>query len=477
MGRPFFFRISEIVQRNNSLLCVGLDPQPGRFAGEDILTFNRRIIDATADLVCAFKPNFAFYEAQGLSGLEALRETIAYIHEKCVPAILDAKRGDIGSTAQAYADAAFRVWGADAITLNPYLGKDSIAPFADYEDRGVLVLCHTSNPGAGELQTLDVEGRPLYERVAEISQHWSQYNNIGLVVGATYPKVLSEIRRLLPDTWFLVPGIGAQGGDLATAVDAGLDVSHQGLIVNAGRSVIYADNPREAALKLRNRINDVRAQHQVQHGGTYHVQKPDSSLSTEIILALHELQAIQFGEFTLKSGQISPIYIDLRLLVSDAAVMRLAAQAYAKVTSTLSFDRIAAIPFGGLPIGQAVALELGRPLIYPRKDVKTYGTGNKIEGRYLAGETAIVLDDLITNGSSKFEALEPLKEAGLQVKDVVVLIDREQGGAAELEKAGYQLHSVLTISKILEVLFAKERISRDLKADVEAFLSANESGM
>ena len=260
MGHGFFHWLEESIEKNDSLLCVGLDPRVDRLAGEDVFAFNQRIIDATSDLVCAYKPNFAFYEALGLSGLEALQRTVEYIHQRGLPVILDAKRGDIGPTAEAYAHAAFHVWAADAVTVNPYLGGDSVAAFAQHEDKGVFVLCHTSNPSAEELQTLDVGGQPLYLQVAELVRKWNTHGNIGLVVGATYPQVLAEMRRTFPEMWFLVPGVGAQGGDLEATVHAGLNADGRGLIINVARSVIFADDPRRVARDLRDRINAIRRQ-------------------------------------------------------------------------------------------------------------------------------------------------------------------------------------------------------------------------
>ncbi len=461
----FYDWLEEAAGRNNSLVCVGLDPRPEKLApGDDLLGFNRRIIDATRDLVCAYKPNFAFYEAAGPQGLDALRRTVAYVHETTgVPVILDAKRGDIGSTAAAYARAAFEVWGADALTVNPYLGQDAVTPFTTYADRGVFLLCHTSNPGATDLQTLPCPSRPLYEIVAEKAVEWGT----GLVVGATYPEALARVRALAPRQWILLPGIGAQGGDVKSALAAGLRDDGLGVVVNSSRGILYADDPRRAAADLRRRINAARA------------DLPSTSLDfrTALTLALADIGAVQFGEFTLASGKKSPIYVDLRLLASHPLILRQVTHAYADLLRrTLNVGpqqmgvRLAAIPYAALPIGTAVALDLGLPLIYPRKEAKAYGTARQIEGEFEPGDRAIVLDDLITTGGSKLAAIEPLEAAGLDVQDVVVLIDREEGGREELEAAGYQLHAVLRLGEMLAVLHAAGRISAEQRDEVAAFL-------
>ncbi|MBN1641671.1 MAG: orotidine-5'-phosphate decarboxylase [Anaerolineae bacterium] len=456
----FTERLEERAAANDSLLCVGLDPRPERFppdvAGEDdpIYAANRRVIDATRHLVCAYKPNYAFYEAQGIAGLRALARTIAYIGAE-TPVILDAKRGDIGSTAAAYARAAYEVWGAGAVTVAPYLGYDAIAPFIAYPDRGVFVLCHTSNPSAGELQTVRLGehgdgAEPLYLRVARLAQGWGDARQIGLVVGATYPDALRAVRAIAPESWFLVPGIGAQGGDLAGAIAAGLRADGMGMVVSVSRGVCDAEDPGAAASQLREQVNAARAAHSP---GQMSATRA-AGAQAELIRNLARIGAVRFGTFTLKSGADSPVYIDLRLLASHPQVLARAAAAYAAVLDRLDYDRIAAIPYAALPIGTAVALQTGRPLIYPRKEAKEYGTRRAIEGAYRAGERAVVLDDLITTGGSKVEAIAPLAAAGLAVQDIVVLIDREGGGREELARQGYRLHAVLTLRQILDVLAA-----------------------
>jgi len=465
----FYQQLTRAVQRNDSLLCVGLDPRPEKLPpGDDLFSFNRRIVDVTRDLACAYKPNFAFYESAGPGGLEALRRTIAYIHETTdVPVILDAKRNDIGSTAAAYARAAFQVWGADAVTVNPYLGHDSVTPFTAYADRGVFLLCHTSNPGATDLQTLPCPGRPLYEVVAEKAAAWGT----GLVVGATYPEALAHVRALAPQAWILLPGVGAQGGDLAAALAAGLRADGLGLIVNVSRGILYAPDPRQAALDLRAQINTARA-------GQDRILPGDARLA--LTLALADIGAVQFGEFTLTSGQKSPIYIDLRLLASHPNILRQVAHAYTdllrrelSLAPGESCIRLAAIQYAALPIGTAVALEMGLPLIYPRKEARTHGTARQIEGEFRPGDRVVVLDDLITTGGSKLEAIAPLEAAGLVVRDVVVLIDREQGGREELEAAGYRLHALLGLREMLDTLVEAGRITGGQRDEVAAFLWGN----
>jgi uridine monophosphate synthetase len=464
----FFEQLEASAVRSNSLLCVGLDPRPDRFSedvlaqDDPILAFNRQIIDATRDLVCAYKPNYAFYEAHGIAGLRALRATIEYIGED-VPVILDAKRGDIGSTAAAYARAAFEVWGAGAVTVAPYLGSDSVTPFTAYQERGIFLLCHTSNPSAQELQTLECSGEPVYRRVARLAHEWEEGHaipQIGLVIGATYPDALRAVRAITPQSWFLVPGIGAQGGDLEATVAAGLRQDGLGMVISVSRGVCHAPDPRAAALAFRDRINEARASlpPPVQgHGG---------GAESALILDLARIGAVRFGQFTLKSGKTSPIYIDLRLLASHPGVLQRVAAAYADVLAGLAFDRIAAIPYAALPIGTAVALQTGQPMIYPRKEAKGYGTRRAIEGAFKAGERAVVLDDLITTGGSKIEAIAPLQDAGLVVKDVVVLIDRESGGHEELARQGYRLQAVFTLRQILDVLASEGEIGEEQRGQV-----------
>jgi len=266
----FIEKLTKVSRKNKSLLCIGLDPDQGRMPDKvSIFEFNKAIIEATADLVCAYKLNLAFYEALGNEGLDALKQTVSYIPDE-IPTIGDAKRGDIGNTARAYARSIFDNFNFDATTVNPYLGFDSVEPFIQYREKGVFILCRTSNAGAGDFQDLRAEVKgsyhPLFEIVAMKVSQWNKHGNLGLVVGATYPEELKLIRQSHPDIPLLIPGIGAQGGDLASAIRYGVDSQGEKAIINSSRQIIYASPgkdfaqaARRAATELRDQINHHRS--------------------------------------------------------------------------------------------------------------------------------------------------------------------------------------------------------------------------
>lgn len=272
----FIQKLEKIVKKNSSLVCVGLDSDfeklPEKFKKEKYpqFSFNKWIIDQTHDLVCAYKPNSAFYEARGAAGIEELKMTFDYINITYpdVVTILDAKRGDIGSSNDGYVAYAFDYLKADAITLHPYLGKEALAPFLKRADKGCIILCRTSNPGAGEFQDLKLikrtvlsgKGQSLSEHVAlQVSREWNKNNNCLLVIGATYPEELVQVRKLAGDNmWFLVPGVGAQGGDVEKTVKAGRNSKRTGMIINSSRGIIFSENPKKATKALREKINKFR---------------------------------------------------------------------------------------------------------------------------------------------------------------------------------------------------------------------------
>ncbi len=265
----FTAQLAAAWQKNDSLLCVGLDPDPARFPahlkGRDdaIFEFCSAIADATADLVCCFKPQIAYFAARRAEDqLEAL---IAHIHEKHpgIPVILDAKRGDIGSTAEQYAVEAFERFGADAVTVNPYMGRDSVEPYLAWPDKGVILLCRTSNPGGSDLQFLDVGGpgtpERLYERVARlVATEWNTTGQCALVVGATFPAEIERVRAITGDLPLLVPGIGAQGGDIEATVKAGRTAAGTGLMINSSRAILYAGKGEDFAAAARAAAQETR---------------------------------------------------------------------------------------------------------------------------------------------------------------------------------------------------------------------------
>ncbi len=263
MNSRNFRRMLENRWSRNRFVCVGLDSEFDRIPesvrrrisiADIIVAFNRAIVAATADLVCAYKPNIAFYEAHGAAGIAALQQTIADIHAVApdVPVILDAKRADIGNTNAGYVDAAFGFLRADAITVHPYLGAEALQPFLAREEKGIFVLCRTSNPGAGEFQGLSVNGEPLYRHVARrVANEWNKNGNCALVVGATYPDELRKVRELVGDMPILIPGIGAQGGDVEKTVIAGQDRHGRGMIINSSRGIIFASNGADFAQAAR----------------------------------------------------------------------------------------------------------------------------------------------------------------------------------------------------------------------------------
>lgn len=261
-------------KQNDTLLCVGLDPNLTKIpehlqtGPEPIFEFSKAIIDATADLVCAYKPQIAYFARY--SAEKELEKIIDYIHTNYpgIPVILDAKRGDIGTTAEMYAREAFDRYKADAVTVNPYMGGDTLKPYLERKDKGTIILCRTSNPGSRDLQDLEIDGTKLYQKVAQKAAHeWNEHGNIMLVVGATYPSELAEIRKLTNKMPFLVPGIGAQGGNVQKAVENGQTPQGAGMVINSSRGIIYAGDgenfanlAREAAKTLKNEINRFRKQ-------------------------------------------------------------------------------------------------------------------------------------------------------------------------------------------------------------------------
>ncbi|MCS7260423.1 MAG: orotidine-5'-phosphate decarboxylase [Anaerolineae bacterium] len=464
---PFFDWLERRARAIDSLLCVGLDPRVE--TADALLAECRRLIEATAPYACAFKLNSAFFERIGAAGLNVLCRVIRTVPAD-IPVILDGKRGDIADTALAYAEAAFDLCGAHAVTLNPYLGGEALAPFLERPERGAFILCKTSNRGADEFQALDVGGRLLYEAVAQRAQTWSRYPNVGLVVGATDPVALARVRMAAPDAWLLVPGVGAQGGDLETTLEAGLRPDGLGVLVNVSRAIAQAFDPAVAAQQLRDTMRAVatRVRQRAVESYTTRIRR---YVLRQLAQDLIASQCVRFGSFVLKSGITSPIYLDLRRLAAHPVILRRVAQAYVTILRDLTFDRLAGVPYAALPIATAVALEMNMPFVYPRRETKDYGTQAVVEGEYRAGERVVLLDDIATTGDSKLEAIHKLESVGLQVRDIVVLIDRGQGAATALAQAHYRLHAVVTLPELLEEWLRSGAINRARYEEVKAFLA------
>lgn len=469
-SRPTFFELLN-ARAKKTLLCVGLDPSSHTPA--DAVAECKRIIMATEAYAAAYKPNAAFFEKLGPQGLSALREVIALIPPE-IPCILDAKRGDIASTADAYVSSAFGYLNAHAITASPYMGEDSLSSFTRYGDKGVFVLCKTSNKSSDELQGLVIKnenGKRLFEVVAEkAASVWGlKHDNVGLVVGATDSSAVASVRSRAPTLWLLIPGVGAQGGDLEACVKAGLrPTDKSGLLINASRAISKAADPGMAAKQLMEQINICR------FGRPPAAQEAQRNTAELLSLAagLVTTHSVRFGEFTLKSGKRSPIYIDLRRLVTYPMVMKLVAKTFARVLQQYDFDRLAGLPYAALPIATAISLEMNKPLIYPRREAKGYGTKALIEGEYNKGDRVVIIDDLISTGETKVEAIEKLKSAGLEIVAVVVLIDREMNGRQFIEKMGYKFSAVAGLTELVGLWEKNRAISLEEAAAVRKFISS-----
>ncbi len=469
----FFERLEAAMARSSSILIAGLDPNPELmparyrdFQDADnqmqcLLDWMRRVIFTTQDLVCAYKPTLGFYQALGAPGLELLEQTLAAIPAH-IPIILDAKHGDL-NTSTRLARTVFEQWRVDAITLSPYAGQDQIAPFLLYPGKAVFVLCCTSNPAASVVQAHPTPESPLYLQVVQAAKTWGTPEQLGLEVGTTKPEVLARVRAIAPERLILARSIWQDNTNLSQILTAGLDATGAGMLVPIPQDWLSDDPPNPRIESLREEVNQTRTQ-VVQTDSSCDLWlsnvctlKPQPHL--DLILQLYDMGCILFGEFKQASGATFPYYIDLRKIISNPRIFHQILKAYAEILQNLSFDRIAGIPYGSLPTATGLALHLNYPMIFPRKEVKAHGTRQVIEGIFQSGERIVVVDDILISGKSVMEGVEKLQSVGLQVQDIVVFLDHEQGVKDRLRANGYQAHAVLTISEVIETLYEAGRVN------------------
>ncbi len=469
----FYSQLEARARRSGSLLCIGLNPYPAELpepSAQAAFEHCCRLIEATADLALAFKPNLALFSGYGAPGWEALRKVIAAVPNE-IPVILEAKFGDFNESGEALARLALAHLQVLGVTLNPFLGYDSLLPFLKDPSKGAFLLCKTTNPGTVDLQELPLagEGEPLhlYEKIALLAQEWNVNHNLGVAVSGLDAEALRRVRQLAPDLWIMAPGVGIPGKELTAALQSGLRPDGLGMLIPASRSITHAADPRQAALELYHTVQKCQESFTIQ--SAEEIIEPryfPANLAEDLL----QSGCVRFGQFTLKSGAQTPIYIDLRQLVSYPHVLNEVSAAYLPILRRLKFDRIAGLPYAALPIVTSISLKTGWPVVFPRKEARSYGLRVEIEGRFKPGERVVVINDLATSGMSKFEAIEKLVSAGLQVEDVIVLIDRQAGASESLAAAGYHLHSVLTLSDLLDYWERNERIPAEQIAAVRKFM-------
>jgi uridine monophosphate synthetase len=488
----FFVQLTNAIAERHSLLVTGLDPNPEMLqswghrrgmGGRSFLSQARHwikaVIEATSDHVCAYKPSLGFYQSLGPVGLELLREVRELVPLE-IPLIVDAKHGDLNSSS-ALASYLFRDLGADAVTLSPLAGQDIAAPFLLYPDKAVVVTCHSSNPAARILQHHPDENDPLYIRIVQECQRWGTPDQLLLEVGTSDPAVLARVRQEAPERFLILRSLWGEEDRLDALLEAGLSPAADGLLLPLPQNLLVEDDMAERAERLKHRISERRdrwLERRPREGEACSLWLPEPRKPTlastdpnpmdELILDLFDIGCLLFGEYVQASGAVFNYYIDLRQIISDPNLFHRVLHAYGSLLENLRFDRIAGIPYGALPTATGLSLQLHKPLIYPRKEVKAHGARRLIEGDFVEGDRVVVVDDILITGGSVLEGIGKLESSGLVVEDVVVFIDH--GGSADLsarhrlEQAGYRCHAVLDIHRITAVLHRSGRLSDDQAA-------------
>lgn len=471
----FLEKLDRAIAHNQSLLVLGLDPNPEMMPSQGSSPGDCRdlcdrlgewlewIVGQTASSVCAYKPTLGFYEALGVEGLELLFRVLGRIPD-AIPVILDAKHGDL-NTSSIFAKTLFEQWQVDAVTLSPYAGQDHVAPFLVYPDKGAFILCHTSNPAAVALQAYPTPDAPFYLQVVKEAQTWGTPEQLFFEVGTSDADVISRIRSIAPERLLLLRSIWAENEKLTQLLSAGLNKHGTGLLIPVPQDWLGELDLAEKVQLLNQEIDGVR-QEVTTEESSCDLWMPDVCLLTrhphqDLILQLYDIGCLLFGEYVQASGATFSYYIDLRRIISNPQIFHQVLSAYAEILNTLSFDRIAGIPYGSLPTATGLSLMLNHPMVFPRKEVKAHGTRRLIEGNFEVGEKVVVVDDILITGKSAIEGAKKLESVGLIVKDIVVFIDHEEEVRDKLQGQGYRAHSVLAISEITETLYEAGRINQE----------------
>lgn len=432
-----FIKKLEKLWAKDKFLCIGLDPvleklpdtikKKYRTIDEQYFQFNKSIIDATADFVCAFKPQAAHYEEAGVLGWKALIQTRVYLLKKYphIPVILDAKRADIGSTNESYASAIFDKMKFDAVTVHPYLGREAMEPFLKRKDKGIIVLARTSNPGAGEFQDIENEnGQPLYLTVAKkVAKDWNKNGNCCLVVGATYPKELAEIRKAVGDIPFLIPGIGAQGGDVEKTVKAGRDSKNQGMIIHSSRSIIFAssgpdfaDAARQETIKLTNQITSVLS------------SIPREEDVKKILASTNAV--LTEGHFVYVSGMHGDKYINKDAIYPHTQSIKQLCKMWADDFKDSGVEVVVGPAMGGVILSHDTATELAKilnkdiPGVYAEKNGNGGFDFTRGYDKFVKGKKVLVVEDILTTGGSVKKVIDKTREAGGIIIGLGVIANR-----------------------------------------------------
>jgi uridine monophosphate synthetase len=496
----FFIQLTEAISRHQSLLVTGLDPNPELLqswaaarglAGRSFLSQARHwikaVVEATAPVVCAFKPSLGFYQALGPIGLELLAEVRDLVPTD-IPLIIDAKHGDLNSSS-ALAQYLFKELGADGVTLSPLAGQDIAAPFLLYPDKGVVITCHSSNPAARVLQHYPGEDTPLFLHIVRESQLWATPEQLLLEVGTSDAAVLAAVRRQAPQRFLLLRSLWAEEDQLEPLLQAGLSASGDGLLLPLPQNLLVEDDLAERADALRRQINHSRTQLQQQRLSSGEQScalwlpeigtakdpeaKPDTAALPSdrsadplapLIVDLFDIGCLLFGEYVQASGAVFNYYIDLRQIISDPNLFHRVLHSYSQLLERLHFDRIAGIPYGSLPTATGLSLQLRKPLLYPRKEIKAHGARRQIEGDFEDGDVVVVVDDILITGGSVLDGIAKLESSGLVVHDVVVFIDHggdhNRQASERLARQGYRSHAVLNIGRITRVLQQAGRLDQ-----------------